>query len=144
MAQRKKSDAPTFQQRQTERRQADARDRAIVEDMASKYTCSNSIAHDFVGQCDERLEDLEFDLLCSKLALDFWADPPAAARPVVDVLRELEAERRRHADALTALSDRLRDLTREPAHHHLDLPIEHYQRQVRDQLFPDLELPAGP
>jgi hypothetical protein len=144
---RGKNKAPTktFQQRQTERREAEKRDRAIVEDMAAKYTCSNSIAHDFAGQCEERLEDLDFDLLCSKMALDFWADPPEAATPVVDLLRELETERRRYRDALTSLRERLRELTKsEPAHHHLPLPIEHYQQQVRERLFGDPDPTAGP
>jgi hypothetical protein len=136
----KKTTAKTFQQRQTER-QADAQDRAIVEEMAKKYTCTNSIAHDFAGQCHERIVDVDFDLLCSKLALDFWADPPEAARPVVDVLRELEAERRRYLAALTQLRERLLAFTRTAAiHEHLPLPIEHYQAQVRDALFPDLTL----
>ena len=45
------------------------------------------------------------------------------ARPVVDALRELEAERQRHFDALTVLEKRLRDLTKgDVAHHHLPLP----------------------
>ena len=90
MARRKNNGhAKTFQQRQTERRQREAQDQAIVEDMASKYSCSNGVARDFAGQCEERLVDLDFDLLCSTLALDFWVSPPERARPVVDVLREL-------------------------------------------------------
>lgn len=141
MARPHKTPAKTFQQRQTERRLADAQDRAIVEGMAKKYTCTNSIARDFASQCDERITDVDFDLLCSKLALDFWADPPEAARPVVDVLRELEAERRRYLTALTDLRERLLALTEsEAVHQHLPLPSEHYQEQVRDRLFPDLLL----
>lgn len=131
----------TFQQRQTERHLEDAKDRAIIEDMAKKYTCTNSIARDFASQCHERITDVDFDLLCSRLALDFWADPSEAAQPVVDVLRDLEAERQRYLAALTQLRDRLVELTRTNAfHEHLPLPIEHYQAQVRDRLFPDLKL----
>ena len=137
-----KSPTKTFQQRQTERHLADAQDRAIVEDMAKKYTCTNSIAHDFAGQCHDRITDVDFDLICNQLALHFWADPPEAARPVVDVLRELEAERRRHLAVLTQLQERFLAFTRtNPIHEHLSLPIEHYQVQVRDRLFPDLALP---
>jgi hypothetical protein len=138
-----KSPTKTFQQRQTERHLADAQDRTIVEDMAKKYTCTNSIAHDFAGQCHDRITDVDFDLICNQLALDFWADPPEAARPVVDVLRELEAERRRHLTVLTQLQERFLVFTRtNPIHEHLSLPIEHYQVQVRDRLFPDLALPT--
>jgi hypothetical protein len=131
----------TFQQRQTERHLEDAKDRAIVEDMAKKYTCTNSVAHDFASQCHERITDVDFDLLCSRLALDFWAEPSEAAQPVVDVLRDLEAERQRYLVTLTQLRDRLLELTRTNAfHEHLPLPIEYYQALVRDRLFPDLKL----
>ena len=142
MARRQNKTTPkTFQQRQTEKRLADDKDRAVVEDMASKFSCSHSVAHDFAGQCEERIADLDFDLICSKLALDFWADPPEAARPVVDALRELEAERRRHMATLGQLRERLLELTNDNAvHEHLSLPITHYQEQVRDRLFPDLKL----
>jgi hypothetical protein len=137
--------AKTFQQRQTERRQGESQDRAIVEDMAAKYSCSNGIARDFAGQCEERLVDVDFDLLCSSLALDFWASPPERARPVVDALRELADERQRYKDALTRLRERLLDFTRsEATHQHLDLPLEHYRQQVRQRLFPDPLPPAGP
>jgi hypothetical protein len=136
-----KTPTKTFQQRQTEQRLSDDKDRAIVEDMASRFSCSSGVANDFAGQCEERIVDLDFDLICSEIALGFWVDPPDAARPVVDVLRELEAERRRHLAALTQLRERLLALTRgEAAHHHLTLPIGHFQGLVRDRLFPDLKL----
>jgi hypothetical protein len=146
MSRRKQnSHAKTFQQRQTERRQREADpDRDIVEDMASKFSCSNGVARDFAGQCEERLVDLDFDLLCSQIALDFWASPPERARPVVEILRELAAERQRHRDALARLRERLLDFTRsEATHHHLDHPVEHYRQQVRQALFPD-PVPPGP
>lgn len=96
---------------------------------------------DFAGQCQERITDLDFDLICSELALGFWADPPAAAGPVVDVLRELEAERRRSMAALSQLRERLLELTKgAAAHQHLGLPISHYQGLIRDRLFPGLKL----
>jgi hypothetical protein len=140
-----KAPTKTFQQRQTESRQRDAQDRVVVEDMASKFTCSNAIARDFAEQCEERIADLDFDLICSRLALDFWSEPPEPARPLIDALRELEAERQRHFDALTRLGERLRELTGgDVAHHHLALPGTHYQQKIRDRLFPDLELTAAP
>jgi len=146
MARRKTKTSKTFQQRQTERRRRDdARDLALVEEMASSFSCSVGVARDFAGQCEERLEDLDFDLLCSKLALDFWSSAPEPAPPVVDVLRELAVERQRHTDAITRLRERLLDLTKNnPTHHHLDLPLEHLQQQVRERLFPDPDLDAGP
>ena len=134
----KKSHAKTFQQRQTERAQAVARDRELVEDMAAKYACSNGIARDFAEQCELRIDDLRFDLLCSELALDFWAASPPATQPVIDLLRALADERRRHQTALQELRERLLETTRsEAVHKHLDLPIEHYRQQIRERLFPD-------
>ena len=133
-----KHQGKTFQQRQAEKQQAAARDRAVVEDMASKYSCSNGIAHDFAGQCEERIDDLDFDLLCSDMALDFWSSPPPEAVPVLDLLCELAEERRRHQAALRSLRERLLATThREDVHKHLALPIEHYRQQVRERLFPD-------
>lgn len=134
--QHKKPHGKTFQQRQSERARAAARDRDLVEDMASAYSCSNGIARDFAEQCDLRIDDLRFDLLCSELALDFWTTPPAAAQPVVDLLHELADERRRHQAALTNLRERLLETTRSEAVH-LELPIDHYRQQIRDRLFPD-------
>jgi hypothetical protein len=85
-----------------------------------------------------RLDDLDFDLLCSQVALDFWAAAPPAAQPVVDLLQELADERRRHQLALRALRTRLIETTKGDAvHQHLELPSEHYRRQIRDRIFPD-------
>lgn len=147
MSRRKnKAHIKTFQQHQTERRQQEInQEQTIIEDMTTKYTCSNGLARDFADQCDARLDALDFDLLCSALALDFWASPPERARPVVDTLRELADERRRHRGALAQLRDRLLDFTRSAAtHQHLALPIDHYRQQVRQALFPDPAPPAGP
>ena len=139
-----KTHAKTFQQRQTERHLADAQDRAIVEDMAKNYTCTNSIARDFASQCHERITDVDFDIVCSQLALDFWADPPEAARPVVDVLRELAAERRRYLAALTQLHDRLLAYnTTDPIHEHLPRPIEHYQERSVTRRLEELPYPLA-
>ena len=93
-----------------------AHDRAVVESIASKFSCSHRVADDFADQCEERICDLDFDLIYSKLALDFWADPPEAARPVVEALRELEAEHQRYMVALGQLRERLLELTREIAY----------------------------
>jgi len=135
----------TFQQRQTERMQQLNQERILVEAVVSKYTCSTSLAHDFAGQCEVRLDALEFDLLCSAIALEFWASPAERARPIVDALRELADERKRHREALARLHERLRDFTRSEAmHQHLELPIEHYQQQAHRVFFPDSALPAGP
>jgi len=35
-------------------------------------------------------------------------------------------------------------LSRDAEHHHLPRPNSHYQQKIRDRLFPDLELTAGP
>jgi hypothetical protein len=135
---RNKSQGKTFQQRQSERAQAAARDRELVETMASAYSCSNGIARDFAEQCDLRIDDLDFDLLCSQVALDFWAAAPAAAQPVVDLLQELADERRRHQLALANLRTRLMETTKsEAVHQHLELPSDHYRQQIRDRIFPD-------
>ncbi|MBC7973930.1 MAG: hypothetical protein H7138_03020 [Myxococcales bacterium] len=135
----------TLQQRQTEQRLSDDKDRAVVEEMASRFSCSTGVANDFASQCETRIEDLDFDLICSDLALGFWSDPPEAARPVVEVLRELEAERRRHLAALTQLRERLLELTKgAPAHHHLTLPNRALPGSGPRSALPRPEAAAGP
>jgi hypothetical protein len=137
MAKRKKHHAKTFQQRQSERRLAHDKDRALVEDTARKFTCSNAVARDFAEQCELRIDDLDFDLICSDLALEFWAAPPEPALHIVDLIRELADERRRHRAALGSLAQRLYATTRDATvHHHLGLPIEHYEQRVRDTILP--------
>jgi hypothetical protein len=71
MARQHKTAPKTFQQRQTEQRLSDDKDRAVLEDMASRFSCSSGVAKDFAGQCEERITDLDFDLICSELALGF-------------------------------------------------------------------------
>ena len=135
---RNKSHGKTFQQRQSERLKRDASDRAVVENMAGAFTCSTGVARDFAGQCEERLVDLDFDLLCSDLALRFWASSPSADHPVVELLHELANERRRHRAAVADIRARLVEHAGKDEHHHLSLPVEHYRQQIGEQLFPDL------
>jgi hypothetical protein len=139
MARQHSKTVKTFQQRQTERRQREDQETTdLVEEMAARYSCSVGIARDFAEQCTLRLDDIDFDLACNQLALDFWSSPPEPAQPVVEILREIAVERQRHAEALTSLRDRLTQLSDDRAtHHHLPLPREHYQRQIRDRLYPD-------
>src|SRR5690606_18004886 len=101
----------TYQQRQTEKRQREEQDRALVEDTVSRFSCSNQIATDFAHQCEVRIDDLDFDIIISELAERFWAERPDSEQPVVAILREIDAERRRHRDALLQLREQLLPLT---------------------------------
>ena len=114
MARQQKKPAKTFQQRQSERKQREDQETTeLVEEMASRYSCSVGIGHDFVEQCTLRLDDLEFDLACNQLALDFWSSPPEPAQPTIQLLYEIAAVRRRHANALTSIRERLNQLSGE-------------------------------
>lgn len=139
MARQQKKPAKTFQQRQSERKQREDQETTeLVEEMASRYSCSVGIARDFVEQCTLRLDDLDFDLACNQLALDFWSSPPEPAQPIIELLHEIAVERRRHAEALTSIRERLTQLSDERAtHHHLPLPLDHYEHQIRDRLYPE-------
>ena len=130
---RRQNTQKTFQQRQSEKlvSRQDRADRPCgrrghgIAILMLERPC-----RDFAHQCEHRIEDLDFDLVFSELALDFWSEEPEPARGVVDALRELEAERQRHFDALTVLEKRLRELTKgDVAHHHLPLPNAHYQQK---------------
>jgi hypothetical protein len=52
---------------------------AAVEDTASRFTCTTGVAQDFADQCEQRFEDIEFDLACTRLALEMW-NPVRALR----------------------------------------------------------------
>jgi hypothetical protein len=113
-----------------------------IEDIAAHFTCMIEVARDFAGQCEASMGDLDFDLACTELALEFWAGRPGLPEHVLALLTELAAERRRHRDATAALAARLTafadeaDLT-EAGHVHLE-PIEAYRARVRQRLYPDL------
>ena len=140
MSRRRKKQGKSFQQRQAERKQREQQDHheldEIVQNMAATYTCSTETARDFADRCSDRLDDLEYELDCTRIAVDFWSETPDHAAPLVDVLRELAAEHERHAAAIVDLRSRMVELTNnEGIHHHLDQPPEHYQNQLRLRLF---------
>lgn len=87
--------------------------------------------------CNGQVEALEFDLATSRLAAEFWADHPAA-RDVVALLTDLEAEHQRHCDAITALAARFDAFVHNQANHeHVHLrPSESYRRRVEERLYP--------
>jgi hypothetical protein len=143
MSRRRKKQGKSFQQRQAERKQHEQQREPSVDDvlteMATKYTCSTETARDFAGQCSDRLDDLEYDLDCSRIARDFWSEAPAHTASLADALRELTAEHERHAAVLADLHRRMIELTNnEAVHHHLDPPGD-YRDQFRLRLFPDPE-----
>lgn len=118
---------------------------AMVEEMTARYICSTGIALDFANQCDERLEDAEFDLACSGLALDFWSPSLRRHTRLVALLTNLALEQRRHAQVLNGLRDSFHELaTEEAEHEHLE-PAADYETMLRQRLFdatPDQD--AGP
>jgi hypothetical protein len=145
MSRRRKKEGKSFQQRQAERKQREQQQHQeldeIVEDMAMRYTCSTATARDFADRCSDQLDDLEYELDCSRIAMDFWSDAPAHSARLVDALRELVAEHGRHAAVIADLHRRMLELANdEVAHHHLDQSREHYQDQLRLRLFTAPEL----
>lgn len=140
MSRRRKKQGKSFQQRQAERKQREQQDQQeldeIVENMAMTYTCSTGTARDFADRCSDRLDDLEYELDCTRIATDFWSDAPAHTASLVDALRALTIEHQRHAAAIADLHRRLVELANDEAiHHHLDQPPGHYKNQLRLRLF---------
>jgi hypothetical protein len=118
-----------------------------VEDTTSRFTCTTGVAEDFADQCEQRIYDLEFDLVCTRLALEMWGPVPSVtARPVVELLREVLAERERHHQALMQLGQRLDEYAQRDIHEHLE-PMEKYAELVFKRLFEppsDLDVNTGP
>lgn len=139
MAHRTKKLTPTEKQRRQARQRERDRLEAITG-VTEQLTCLVSIATQAADDCAVHLEDHEFDLLTSRLAIEFWADHPAA-HDVVAMLAALEAEHQRHCDAITALAARFDAF----AHRQVDLehvhlrPTEPYRQRVEERLYPPVE-----
>jgi hypothetical protein len=113
----------------------------IVQDMAMRYTCATETARDFADRCSDQLDDLEYELDCSRIAIDFWSEAPAHTALLVNALRELAAEYERHAAVVADLHRRMSELANsEAVQHHLEKSPEHYQDELRLRLFTAPEL----
>jgi hypothetical protein len=140
MARRSKKLNPAEKQRrQAKRHELDRLD--SITGMTERLTCLASLACQAADDCETHVEDLDFDLATSRLAVEFWADHPAA-QDVVAMFADLEVEHRRHSEAVTALATRFDAFVHSQAnreHVHLR-PSEPYRKRVEEQLFP----PAAP
>ena len=140
MAHRGKKLTPAEKQR----RQAQQYERDRLEaiaGMTEQLTCLVTLAQEGADDCEVQVEDLAFDLATSRLAVEFWANHPAA-QDVVAMLAELAAENQRHCDAVSALAARFHAFVHSHAnreHVHLR-PSEPYRQRVEEQLYP----PAAP
>jgi hypothetical protein len=82
-------------------------------------------------------------LAASRLAVEFWADHPAA-QDIVAMFADLEVEHQRHCEALTALAARFDAWLNSQAnlpHVHLR-PSEPYRQRVEERLYPPAQ-PVG-
>lgn len=139
MARRSKLNPAEKQRRQAKREELDRLE--SVTGMTERLTCLDSLACQAVNDCERYVEDLEFDLATSRLAVEFWADHPAAQH-VVAMFAELEHEHQRHCEVLTALAARFDAFLHGQAnlpHVHLR-PVDPYRERVEERLYP----PAAP
>jgi hypothetical protein len=140
MARRGKKLNPAEKQRRQAKRHEFARLEAITG-MTQRLTCLASLACQAANDCERHVEDLEFDLATSRLAVEFWADHPAA-QDFVAMVADLEGEHQRHCEAITALAVRFDAFVHSQAnreHVHLR-PSEPYRQRVEERLYP----PAAP
>jgi hypothetical protein len=109
---------------------------AVVHDTAGRFTCAAKTADDFAYQCIHASEELDFDLLVHRLALEIWREHPDRAPALLEALEDLLTERMRYRDMLHGFGQRLQTLADDPAFHiHLE-PLEQYRALVRSRLFP--------
>ena len=140
MARRGKKFTPAEKQRRQAQRYERDRLEAITG-MTERLTCLASLACQAAEDCELHVEDLEFDLATSRIAVEFWADHPAA-RDVVAMFAALEIEHQRHCEAITALAARFHAFVHSQAnrdHVHLR-PSDPYRQRVEERLYP----PAAP
>lgn len=136
MARRSKKLTPAEKQR----RQATQRERDRLEaitGVTEQLTGLVELAYKAVDDCAVHRADHEFDLLTSRLALEFWADHPAA-HEIVAMLTALEAEHQRHCEALTALAARFEAFVHSQADGpRVQLrPSEPYRQRVEERIYP--------
>lgn len=105
----------------------------VVEDTASTFTCSHEIAHDFAWQCSHGQEELESDILFTRIAEEIWRDHTGEAKELVQTVADFLTERERHQAALLALEARFTTLADANIHEHLE-PIETYREMLRGRL----------
>jgi hypothetical protein len=121
-------------------RQANQRERDRLEaiaGMTEQLTCLATVAQEGADDCEVQVEGLAFDLATSRLAVEFWADHPAA-QDVVAMIAELAIENQRHCDAVSALAARFHAFVHSQVnreHVHLR-PSEPYRQRVEEQLYP--------
>jgi hypothetical protein len=136
MARRSKKLTPADKQR----RQAQQRERDRLEaitGITEHLTCLVTLAQEGADDCEAQVEGLAFDLAISRLAVEFWADHPAA-QDVVAMLAELAVENQRHCDAVAALAARFDAFVHSQAdreHVHLR-PSEPYRQRVEERIYP--------
>lgn len=141
MARRGKKLTPAEKQRRQAQRHELDRLEAITG-MTERLTCLASLACQAADDCELHVEDLKFDLATSRLAVEFWADHPAA-QDVVAMFAALEIAHQHHCEAITALAARFRAFIHgkaSDAHVHLR-PSEPYRLRVEERLYPPVDPP---
>lgn len=124
------------------KRVADDRDRLrqqeeVVEHSAAVLSCATEAADEIAGVCDRLIEELSFELLYMRLALEIWDENPKLAQPLRTVLAELVELSVAYDQALHRAGQQLQRLAADPSPHtHLE-PIERYRRLVKERLFPE-------
>lgn len=112
----------------------------LIQDTTAVITCLTEATGDFLGQCQDRLEALLFDLPIAKLARQIWNGQPGKAEQFTPIIDDLVAEYERSNQVLEAIESRLaalaQSLLSDEQHHHLN-PPEDYRDLVRKCLFPD-------
>lgn len=123
-----------------QRRQAQQRERDRLEaitGMTEQLTCLVTLAQEGADDCEGQVEELAFDLTTSRLAVEFWADHPAA-QEVVAMFAALEVENQRHCDAVSALAARFHAFVHSQANcEPIRLrPSEPYRQRVEERIYP--------
>lgn len=109
-------------------------DERVVREVATTYTCSSQMTHDFVHQIDENIGDLAFDIDHTRLALEMWRDRPGHVEKVAGALADLRAVRERYFADLATIRNRLADLMAVPHDEHLH-PVEDWLPLVRKHVI---------
>ena len=124
------------EEKRSRRKQRQREEEEVVRDSATALTCSTEAADDMAGVCDHLLEELEFERIYMRLALEIWGEHSELAKPLKAVVADLLAASETYNDALLAAGRRLECLADDPAPAVQLKDIERYRQLVRQRLFP--------
>ncbi len=128
---KKRKNAKTKKRKRKQQRQEESAEKLLddlASDTAAIFTCSSQLIDHWAHHCGRLQEDLEYDLIYSRIAIEIWKEHPGLADDVTAVLEDFATESQGRLSSIEQLATRFAALAddEDNAHKHLDR-VEHYR-----------------